>query len=585
MKFLRYVILLALLVPGLLPGGGAQAAAPSAPEDMLMPRYFSETGFWTQGYFRQYWETHGGLFIFGYPITGVFKDTDGLYKQYFQRAVFEFHPENAGTQYQVLLMRLGAMRTANRTGEQPFQPVVAHNDANCTFYSQTGHRLCFGFRNYWNGNGGLPNFGYPISEEFDEQNQSPPAGDGRVHTVQYFERARFEYHPENKGTPYEVLLGLLGTEYLQSRGSAIPASATARQDPQMPQYDPIRNVQYGPHVGYGFNVYFKGDTNPGSAQFNQQGIDAVKTAGFGWVRFQAQWDSFEPNPGQFDPAALDRIINPLAAQGVHILLSIASPSPTWAGANGGIPNDTSQFQAAAQFLANRYKGKVQAYEIWNEENLAREVAGHVSVAPYVNLLKAGHAGVKAGDPGAVVLFGALTPTGVNDPSLAIDDVQYLKQVYAYNNGEVKQYFDQLAAHPGSNNNPPDTLWPSNPGPGPGWQNDPSFYFRRIEQIRQVMVDNGDAAKQIWLTEFGWTTANQAPGYEYGAQNSDQDQANYLVRAFQIGQQDWPWVGVMAVWNLNYSTVTQPNDEKYPWSVLNGNWSPRPSYTALKNMPK
>jgi hypothetical protein len=238
-----------------------------------------------------------------------------------------------------------------------------------------------------------------------------------------------------------------------------------------------------------------------------------------------------------------------------------------------------------QFLADRYRGRVQAWEIWNEQNLASNSGGNVDIPRYVKLLKAGYQGVKAGDPNAIVLFGALTPTGVDIPDLAIDDVLYLQRIYAYNNGEVRNYFDALGAHPGSNNNPPDTLWPDNPGPGPGWQDDESFYFRRIEQVRQVMVDNGDAAKQIWLTEFGWTTANQAPGYEYGAQNSEQDQANNLVRAYEIGKQNWPWIGPMFVWNLNYSIITPPFDEKYPWAVLYDDWSPRPSYNALKAMPK
>ncbi|HET9015956.1 MAG TPA: beta-galactosidase [Thermomicrobiaceae bacterium] len=584
MKFLRFALLLGLLVPALLPASGVQAAAPTSPQDMLMPRYFPETGFWVQGYFRQYWEANGGLFVFGYPITGVFKDTTGLYTQYFQRAVFEYHPEFAGTQYQVELLRLGAIMTAGRTGEQPFQPLpsTTGSDANCTFYQPTGHRLCFGFRNFWNSNGGLPNFGYPLSEEFNERNQPPPAGDGQVYDVQYFERARFEYHPNNPPA-YQVELGLLGSEYLAQHGA--PASATAREDPAMPPFDPIRSVQYGPHVGYGFNVFFRGDTNPGASQFNQQAINAVTNAGFGWVRFQAQWASVEPNPGQFDPSALDRVINQVAANHLKILLSVVGPSPGWVNAGGGIPTDTASFQALTQYLANRYAGKVQAIEIWNEENLASNTGGTVNVGQYVHLLEAGYTGVKAGNTGTIVLFGALTPTGVDDPHLAIDDVTYLQEAYAYDNGVIKKYFDQLGAHPGSNNNPPDTMWPTNPGPGPGWQNDPSFYFKRIEQIRQVMVDNGDAAKQIWLTEFGWSTANQAPGYGYGVQNTPQDQANYLVRAYQIAEQQWPWIGVMAVWNLNYAVVVSPADEKGPWGVLNADWSPRPAYTALQNMPK
>ncbi len=71
-----------------------------------------------------------------------------------------------------------------------------------TFFPETGHSLSFGFKTYWEANGGIYRFGYPISEEFTENG----------FTVQYFERARFEYHPEHAGTPYEVLLGLLGTD-------------------------------------------------------------------------------------------------------------------------------------------------------------------------------------------------------------------------------------------------------------------------------------------------------------------------------------------------------------------------------------
>ena len=92
---------------------------------------------------------------------------------------------------------------------------------------------------------------------------------------------------------------------------------------------------------------------------------------------------------------------------------------------------------------------------------------------------------------------------------------------------------------------------------------------------------------MWLTEFGWTTYNTAPGYEYGQFISDQKQADYLVRAFQKGKNDYPWMGVMSVWNLNFSTLPwlTNTDEKVPWSVLNRDFSPRPAYTALQQMPK
>ena len=193
--------------------------------------YFPETGHSLAYGFKGYWERNGGLPVFGYPWTEEFsepnRDTGEVYTvQYFERQRFEYHPENAGTVYEVLLGRLGAAEAERRglLGTEPFLPLPATTppDANCDFFPETGHRLCFGFREYWTSHGldfgdpgvsfreSLALFGYPISEEFTD----PATG----RTVQYFERARFEYHPENAGTPYVVLLGLLGTDEVRIKG-------------------------------------------------------------------------------------------------------------------------------------------------------------------------------------------------------------------------------------------------------------------------------------------------------------------------------------------------------------------------------
>jgi peptidoglycan-N-acetylglucosamine deacetylase len=176
-------------------------------------RYFPETGYWVSHGFLTYWLRFGGLERFGYPITGEFK-RNGVTTQYFERARFEWHPGTWAARYDVHLGLLGNELTAARraAGEAPFRPITAGSDATCNFYPQTGHRLCFGFRDYWNRNGGLAIFGFPISEEFQERNPDT----GKVYTVQYFERARFEWHPEYRGTRYEVLLGRLGAQILAS---------------------------------------------------------------------------------------------------------------------------------------------------------------------------------------------------------------------------------------------------------------------------------------------------------------------------------------------------------------------------------
>ena len=107
-----------------------------------------------------------------------------------------------------LLGLLGRRAARGREGEPPFQPVPDPGDGS--WFPETGHTLRDGFRAYWTANGGLAVFGFPISEPFEERN----ADDGLVYTVQYFERNRFEYHPELAGTPYEILLGQLGRQAL-----------------------------------------------------------------------------------------------------------------------------------------------------------------------------------------------------------------------------------------------------------------------------------------------------------------------------------------------------------------------------------
>ncbi len=98
---------------------------------------------------------------------------------------------------------------------QAFQPVPSVANTNIkVFYTATGHTLSGVFKTYWEQHGGLEQFGYPITEEYQEVSLT----DGKTYTTQYFERSRFEQHPENKGTQYEVLQGLLGREMFKLLG-------------------------------------------------------------------------------------------------------------------------------------------------------------------------------------------------------------------------------------------------------------------------------------------------------------------------------------------------------------------------------
>ncbi len=581
-SMMRVALALVVVATMVIPALSDTADAQYHPNyDLRFPEYFDETGFWVQGPFREYWEMHGGLNIFGYPITGVFLD-DGLYKQYFERAIFEYHPEHAGTEYEVLLQRLGAIRTEGRMNEEPFLPLDVQPDENCDVHEPTGHRLCFGFRAYWHNNGGLSNFGYAISEEFEERNQMPPAGDGEIHTVQYFERTRFEWHPEYRGTQYEFLLGLLGSEYLAANGA--PDSALVRQPKDLPPADPTTGLRHGPGVGYGFNILWHGDDQ--SQGFHQQTMDKVNEAGFTWIRFQIGWRNAEPEPGNYQFSHIDRLVNIARANNVRVMASVLK-APSWATEDGGdgLPSDAAAYGEFMRRLAEHFDGRIDAYEIWNEQNLAFETGGYVDLPHYVEVLKAGHTAIKSADPDAIVVFGGLTPTGITDPTIAIDDVTYLQEFYAYNGGEAKQYYDVVGTHPGSACNAPDTSWPNNPGCEQGWRDHNSHYFRRVEEIRAVMVANGEAHKQVWLTEFGWASSTTpGPGQEFAAFVSEQEQAEYIVRAYEIAKTEWPWMGIMFLWNLQFA-VDNPEEMMGFWSVVNPDWSHRPAFDALKEMPK
>ena len=208
--------------------GPAPTAVPGKPRPqpaLVLPgasRCFAETGKCLRWAFLNYWFTHGGLSQFGLPVTGELTETLGDGKsytvQYTERARFEWHPENRGKESQVLLGRLGADLSAPRSSEQPFKPVPQCGTCGLLYFKETGHHVGAELRGYWESNGGIPVFGYPLSEAFREKSQT----DGKEYLVQYFERNRLEYHPENKGTPFEVLLGLLGVQTYQGRYGARP---------------------------------------------------------------------------------------------------------------------------------------------------------------------------------------------------------------------------------------------------------------------------------------------------------------------------------------------------------------------------
>ncbi len=263
------------LMSVLLPWGSSPRSAHAADSHL-----FPETGHTVQGRFLEYWTLNGGLAQQGYPITEEVQeqsDTDGqIYTmQYFQRSVFEKHPENPRP-FDVLLSLLGVFYyNINYGGNAPGQHV---NTDNPRLFTETGRTVGGAFREYWESHGGLAQQGYPISEEFTEVSPT----DGKSYSVQYFQRAVFEFHPENPA-PNNVLLSLLGVFYYGTRHGVVGPPPTAT-----PFNNPTATPTSVPQDNSG-QVIFYNDTTAKSvighvdASGNYSDLQAYSTFSTGWT--------------------------------------------------------------------------------------------------------------------------------------------------------------------------------------------------------------------------------------------------------------------------------------------------------------
>jgi hypothetical protein len=191
-----------------VPGAGPQTLLAvaiftvAAPTDERL--CFPQTGKCVAGRFLTRWRAAGGLAINGYPLSGEFTETleDGkpYTVQYFERVRMEYHPENQPP-YDVLLGQFGRRILAG-IPDAPTAPATPRDGS--IFFLETGHNVDADIFAFWLVNGGLSQFGYPLSEEFVQRLE-----DNQLYVVQYFERARIERHPENVA-PYRLLLGQFG---------------------------------------------------------------------------------------------------------------------------------------------------------------------------------------------------------------------------------------------------------------------------------------------------------------------------------------------------------------------------------------
>ncbi len=290
----------------------------------------------------------------------------------------------------------------------------------------------------------------------------------------------------------------------------------------------------------------------------------------------ASWAQMEPWKGTYDWRYVDDIADQIRRYGLKPVIRIDRP-PAWASGTWqpkvppANPDDFGDFMAAlVQHMGNRVAG----YVIFNEPNLRSEWGGQVpDAAQYMQILRAAYGRAKAVNPKVTIVSAPLAPGGPSTD--LVKDADFLQQMYDQG---LKNAADVIGLNALGFKYAPDD------------RSDPyGMSYANVETLRSVMVANGDSGKQVWVLEMGWLldTATELGGWNW-AKVSESQRSAYLTRAFEKAFNEWPWTGVLFVWNLDFSVYAPASSDgpEMPYfSLLNVDGSPRPSYYALAGAPK
>lgn len=319
----------------------------------------------------------------------------------------------------------------------------------------------------------------------------------------------------------------------------------------------------------------------------------MNDVGFNWVKQSFAWETVEgAGKGQFNWSISDRVVKQVNKDGLKLLARVGSdPELTnfWAGHPPGNGDNFADYLFA---LASRYNcsaqavGCIQAFQIWNEPNLAREWGDNrPNPAEYAQFMRKAYAAIKRANPNAIVISAGMAPTGDNN-NLAMPDDMFYDQMYQAMGGNSDGYFDMLGVHGAGFAAPPE-LDPAEAAANPAYGGYRFFAFRHVEDIRAIMVKYGDSDKKIVILEFGWTYDPINPAYAWHGAGAGIDmfvQADYLKRAYQFAAANWrPWIGLMSLLtmpNLDWTNDGNPQDEEqYWWAIMEPsnidqlNWRP------------
>lgn len=382
------------------------------------------------------------------------------------------------------------------------------------------------------------------------------------------------------------------------------ANAAQSARPTEEPLPPVESAQQQAVVDdFGYGIQVRAETGNLDATFT-----AIDQLGVDWVKQQVRWSEVQPTPEEYLWDWLDAFVARANASNLKVLLSIVS-APDWtrtstASGRTGPPDNFQQYADFVAAVLERYPDKVHAIEVWNEQNLQREwysIAG-LSAERYVTMLSLTYDTAKAIDPDIIVVSGALSPTGVNDGIIAIDDFDYMDQMIA---AGVLDNADCIGAHHGGVNLPPDvtaeeafgagppegTLFlgpydPENPlNPHHSW----SFRSTLLGQYEKIVAAGG--MQKLCVTEFGWASMEglgvdeTLPEFEFARDNSLAEQAAYITQGYQL-LREWGIAQMAFVWNLNFAAESEgPPGDNELYSIIGPDGAPRPAFHAITSMPK
>lgn len=393
----------------------------------------------------------------------------------------------------------------------------------------------------------------------------------------------------------EVLFNVTGEEALLPQLSGTVQYGLSQLQSPLNTADGVP-VQHSGLNPYGVNTFLQTEVEPAK---REEAMRLMAESGIKWVRQEFTWEDIEIHgKGDFEDRRnepsrsawekYDNIVDLAEKYDINIMARLSNP-PAWTRAltdtvgTFAPPDNLVDYGDFVEAVTTRYKGRIAAYQVWNEPNIFPEWGYKpIDAEAYTALLKEGYTRIKAVDPEAIVVMGALAATIELDRERRYDangypispgglsDVLFLQQMYDAGAGS---YFDVLAMQGYG-------LWS---GPTDRRMQPRVMNFSRPLYVRDVMVRNGDAHKPIWLSELSWNALPPDSGLPplFGQVTLEQ-QARYAVLAYQRMQQEWPWLGVGFYWFFKQADDRERgSNPQYYFRMVEPDFTPLPVYEAIK----